>query len=132
MNTDESVLDFLYFWKRPISPGNLAGQLKMKHTTLNSSLKRLQKKDQVNWKKYGTVSLTEVGKNEAAHLSNHHFIIEKFLTETLDLSAKKAHQEALDLAPAMSCTLIEAICNKLGLSHEEINNRFCQEREYFE
>ncbi len=132
MNTDESVLDFLYFWQRPISPGNLANHLKIKHTTLNSSLKRLQKKDQVDWKKYGTVSLTEQGKNVAAHISNHHFIIEKFFKEFLNLSSEQAHKEALDLAPAISCTLIEAICNKMGISHDKINKGFCQQRDYFE
>ncbi len=130
MDREEKVLEFLFFWERPISPGNLRKHLDMKHSTLNSVLKRLEKDKMVNWEKYGSVTLTKHGKKKAGHLSNHHFIVEKFLIETLDIPEKKAHEEALELSPHISCTLIEAISKKMGFSVDKINKSFCSERNY--
>jgi len=130
IDNDEKVIEYLYYWNRPISPGNLCNHLKIKHSTLNSVLTRLQKRELINWEKYSLVELTITGKEKAEHLSNHHFIIEKFLFEVLSLSKETAHNEALLLSPHMSCNVIEAICNKMDISHQKVNKDFCNERDY--
>lgn len=130
MNKDTAVLEFLFFWDRPINSGTLRKELNLKHSTLNSVIERLVKRGFVEWKKYSLISLTEDGKKEAGHISNHHFIVEKFLTDTLDLKEEDAHKEALKISPHVSCKIIEAICMKMHVSHTEIHTQFCTERDY--
>jgi Mn-dependent DtxR family transcriptional regulator len=127
---EHRVLDFLFYWVRPIRVGDLKDHLDLKHSTLNSILSRLESRGLVDWKKYGPVQLSKKGKEHAAHLSNHHFIIEKFFKEILELPQKLAHKEALHLAGAFSCDIIEAICKKLGISQQKNLNHFCAGREY--
>lgn len=131
-NKEHKVLDFLFYWGRPIRVGDLVKELKIKHSTLNSVLHRLVEEGTIQWETYRLVSLTEQGKEKAAHLSNHHFILEKYLKSTLDLSDIEVHEEALQLAGAISCRLIEAICRKLKISHELIGENRCSQREYFD
>jgi DtxR family Mn-dependent transcriptional regulator len=130
MNKEDKVLEFLYYWNRPISSGILCKELNYKHSTLNSVLSRLVERGLVEWEKYSQIRLTEDGIETAAHLSNHHFIIEKFFIEHLSLSKEVAHKEAVKLAPHIDCVIIDAICQKLGVSHEEINKQFCSQRDY--
>ena len=125
------VLDFLYFWNRPINTGLLKTNLKFKHSTLNSIIKRLEGQKLLIWEKYKEIQLTEKGKESAEHVSNHHFIIERFLKETLNCSDEFAHNEALHLAGTFSCELIEEICKKLNISHNELHLKFCDIRTYF-
>ena len=129
---EHTVLDFLYYWNRPIRVGDLVKQLNIKHSTLNSVLHRLTEQKLVNWETYGLVTLTATGTETAAHLSNHHFIIEKFLKESLELNAEEAHEEAIHLAGAVSCRLIDAMCKKLQISHEENTTNYCSQRNYLE
>ena len=130
MNKDIAVLEFLYFWDRPINSGTLRKELDLKHSTLNSVIERLEKKGFVEWEKYSLISLTNAGKKEAAHYSNHHFIVEKFLIEILNMDEEDAHKEALSLSPHITCELIDAICKKMGISRLKINTQFCTERKY--
>ena len=125
------VLDFLYFWIRPITAGHLKSELNIKHSTLNSILKRLEEQELLTWEKYKEIKLTEKGRESAMHVSNHHFIIERFLKESLRCSEELAHNEALRLAGAFSCELIEEICKKLNISHDDFHNHFCDMRKYF-
>ncbi|MHA1719124.1 MAG: metal-dependent transcriptional regulator [Promethearchaeota archaeon] len=125
------VLDFLYFWNRPINAGLLRSNLNFKHSTLNSILKRLENQNLLTWEKYREIELTEKGKESAKHVSNHHFIIERFLKKSLDCSEEFAHKEALHLAGAFSCELIEEICKKLEISHTDMHLQFCDKRDYF-
>jgi DtxR family transcriptional regulator, Mn-dependent transcriptional regulator len=125
METDEQILEYLFYLDKAIRPAKLGKILHIKHSTLNSALSRLQQKTQVLWEKYGSVELTDEGRNIAGHISNHHFIIEKFLKEILEMDQETAHSEALKLAPNASCIFIQSICDKLHLSHETINKDLC-------
>ena len=125
------VLDFLYFWNRPIRAGDLNSRLKFKHSTLNSILKRLEGQKLLVWEKYKEIKLTEKGKESAKHVANHHFIIERFLKDSLHCSNEFAHNEAMHLAGTFSCELIEEICKKLNISHKDSHDHFCDIRKYF-
>ena len=127
---ENQVLEYLFYHKQAIRPGDLKKDVKLKHTTLNSILGRLETKGIIEWKKYGPVSLTQVGREQAEHLTNHHLIIEYYLKETLNISDEIAHQEALQMADTFSCRLIGEICNKYNISHDEFHPTFCKGRNY--
>lgn len=127
---ENRILDFLYYWDRPIRAGDIAEEMSIPHSTLNSVLTRLTKENLILWEKYGPVALTQEGKDIAAHLSNHHFIIEYYLKQTLDLTEEQAHTQALHLAGRVDCVLVNAICEKFGLSKSQIQTRLCEQREY--
>jgi DtxR family Mn-dependent transcriptional regulator len=126
----QDILDFLYFWARPIRAGDLAKELKIKHSTLNSVLLRLQEDNLIKWEKYGIIELTAKGNEFAVHLTNHHLIVERFLREVLEMPEKKAHEEAMNLSGVISCDMIGAICKKLGISHDKISPQYCDSRNY--
>ena len=124
------ILDFLFYWGKPILPRDIANKLNLPHSTLNSVLHRLVGEDLIAWKKYGAVTLKGSGLELAKHLSNHHFIIEFFLKKTLDLSDEEAHYQALHLAGRVQCTLIDAICEKFNLPKSDNYTKFCVSRKY--
>jgi len=111
---EKMILDFLYRWMRPIRAGDLKKELEIKHTTLNSQLEILEKKKLIEWKRYGTISLTEQGTEYAAHLARHHRLLESFFVETLSMSVNDAHEISSQLTPVVSCKLIIYIIEKLG------------------
>ncbi len=127
---ENQILDFLFYKKEPMKAGDIADRMKIPHSTLNSVLKRLAASETIKWEKYGSVSLTPAGYETAAHLSNHHFIIEHFLKKTLDLSDATAHDSAIHLAGRVDCELIDAICDKFGLSKSKIQANLCDQRDY--
>ena len=129
-SSENQVLEFLFYWKRAIRPGDLKKELNIKHTTLNSILARLEEKNVITWKKYGPVSLTDAGRKSASHLTSHHLIIEYYLRKTLKIPDEVAHKEALHMANTFSCELIEAICTKYNISQNEFHPTFCNQREY--
>ncbi|MHA1583613.1 MAG: metal-dependent transcriptional regulator [Promethearchaeota archaeon] len=122
---ENAVLDLLFYLKHPIKVGELKERLKVKHSTLNSVLKRLETQNLIKWEKYGPVTLTEQGLENASHLTQHHYILEEFFKNSLDIPEGLAHSEALRLAGAFSCEFIEAICNKLGIDPSILNEGFC-------
>jgi Mn-dependent DtxR family transcriptional regulator len=124
------MIEFLFYLNRPIIPGDLSNELQIKHSTLNSVLKRLQEEGMINWEKYRNISLTEKGIETGKHLTQYHLILERFLSEVLGMESNVAHSEALDLSPHVSYNLIKSICEKLGISHNNLNRQFCKARNY--
>ncbi|MCF2139384.1 MAG: metal-dependent transcriptional regulator [Candidatus Lokiarchaeota archaeon] len=127
---ENQVLDFLFYWGRPIRSGDIAKELNIPHSTLNSVLKRLSKESLIIWEKYRLVNLTSEGMDAASHLSNHHFVIEFFLKDTLNLPDEEAHLQAIHLAGRVKCSLIDAICDKYNFPKTSINFNLCKRRDY--
>ncbi|MHA1730940.1 MAG: metal-dependent transcriptional regulator [Promethearchaeota archaeon] len=126
LRRESDVLRFLYHWERPIRPGDLARELGIKHQTVNSILKQLVGSGAITWEPYGSVELTESGRWVALHFDHHHNLFEHFLSDTLEIDDQDAHAEAKRIAPLVSCSLIEAICRKYGLSPSSP----CKDRRY--
>ncbi|MBN2153492.1 MAG: metal-dependent transcriptional regulator [Candidatus Lokiarchaeota archaeon] len=110
--------------KAGIKPGDLAKRFKIRHSTINSALKRMEARDLVKWKHYGEFELLEKGFEELRHAEVHHHLIEVYLVESLGMTPAEAHEESFRLAPHVSCTMIKRICDKYGnpatcpLNHE--------------
>ena len=115
-DTEKQVMLFLYRWFRPIRIGDLKTHLKMKHSTLNSIIRRLQEQGLVSWVKYGPVELTDAGKKAVAHFDKHAHVIASFLQVTLEVDNEWAKAQSFAMAQNSSCELINMIISKLGLS----------------
>ena len=104
---DITVLTFLYEWTRPIRVGDIKNRTNMPHSTLNSVIKRLMKKELVKWDRYGLVELLPAGKKIAAHELKHHVILENFFMKFLGMPKEQAHVDAMQTAGCLSCEAIE-------------------------
>ena len=108
------LLAFIKTGERGLRPGEIATSLGIKHSTVNSAVKRMEARGLVTWQPYGDVELQERGREQASHLKLHVHLIEVFLVNALGLSTGDAHDEAHRLAPHFSCKIIESICNRYG------------------
>jgi Mn-dependent DtxR family transcriptional regulator len=97
-----------------LRPGDLAKLLEIRHSTINSALKRMESQQLLKWNHYGVIELLDKGKNAITHVDVHLHLIATFLMETLQYSPSEAHEESLRLAPHFSCTMIKRICDKYG------------------
>ncbi len=97
-----------------LRPGDLARQLEIRHSTINSALKRMESQQFLKWNHYGVIELLDKGKDAIKHVDVHLHLIATFLMETLQYLPKEAHEESLRLAPHFSCAMIKRICDKYG------------------
>ncbi len=107
---ENKILNYLEKINSPISVGVLSKALNIKHSTVNSAVKRLVEKRFVRWEPYRSVELVTAGKKEAQHFKLHEHLVAHFLMNTLNLSEEFAHEEARKIANVISCDLIERIC----------------------
>ncbi len=119
---DALVLMFLLEWGRPLRVGEIKRHLNMPHSTLNSIIKKLEKRGLVDWEEYSNVSLTEKGKKVSSHLLKHHNILHHYLVKVLGIDDKVAHQDSLKTAGLLSCDTIEALRN----ANETCNLEICK------
>lgn len=87
----------------------LANYMKVSPASVTEMLKVLQKEGLVNYERYRGVSLTEEGNNRARDLRRKHHIMERFLTDVLEID----HQDAHDQACAVEHTISEDAANKM-------------------
>ena len=119
LDLEETLLEFLFKWQRPIRIGDMRKELeklgtKIAHSSLNSMIERLEAEGLVVWEKYGTVEITKAGENKIAHKMRHLHLLTMFLMKTLDISHDAAREESINLSRAISCRLIEKISHFLN------------------
>lgn len=95
-------------------PIEIARYLKLSKQTVTERLQELSKSGLVNYKRYGSVSLTTEGMQIAQHLTYKHRVIETFLHAFLKQPKDKVHEEAHRLEHAFSDKSIKALHDLLG------------------
>jgi DtxR family Mn-dependent transcriptional regulator len=100
--------------KGGIKPGDLSKRFDIRHSTINSALKRMESRGLIKWNHYSVIELLDKGFDELKHAEVHHHLIEVYLYETLHMTPDEAHEESFRLAPHVSCTMIKRICDKYG------------------
>jgi DtxR family Mn-dependent transcriptional regulator len=100
--------------KNGIKPGDLSKRFDIRHSTINSALKRMESRELIKWEHYGDIMLLEKGLDELKHAEVHHHLLEVYLVNTLHLTPDEAHDESFRLAPHVSCTMIKRICDMYG------------------
>lgn len=86
----------------------------IRHSTIDSSILRLEKQGHVEWEKYKPISLTENGRNLANELIRHTQLLEVLFHKAIGLSKEEAKAESEKLNLLLSCDTIEKICETYG------------------
>ena len=92
----------------------LADYMGISPGSVTEILKVLKKDGYVNYEKYRGVSLTESGYRVARDLRRKHHIMERFLTNVLDMDPESAHNEAHAIEHSLSDETANKICRMTG------------------
>ncbi|WP_447640493.1 MULTISPECIES: metal-dependent transcriptional regulator [Chitinophagaceae] len=118
--TEENYLKALYRLtvehdrQEEVGSTELSTYLDVKPASVNEMLKKLKEKELVSYMKYGKISLTEKGKNNALHIVRKHRIWETFLFRELEYKGNEVHEIAEQLEHIQSPDLIERLFKYLG------------------
>ncbi|NQW24944.1 MAG: metal-dependent transcriptional regulator [Cryomorphaceae bacterium] len=107
--SEEDYLKMLLRFKMTgddIGTNHLAAKLGVAPPSVTSMLKKLKSKGLVNYKKYGRISLTQLGERIAISLLRRHRIWEVFLYKTLGFTWTEVHEIAEQLEHVRSEKLI--------------------------
>lgn len=100
--------------KKEAGTNEMAASLGVKPATANDMFKKLKEKNLVDYKKYGKISLTPLGEENAINILRRHRLWETFLFQKLDFSWDEVHEVAEQLEHIQSPKLVEKLEEFLG------------------
>lgn len=112
LDLDYMVLKLLFRAEKLLKVGDIAKNLGLPHSTIGSSVKRLEEENRVIYKRYQPVRLSVNGMNLAIELIRHSQLMEVLLYQELGLSEEDAHNESEKFNLLFSCNTINRICEK--------------------
>lgn len=92
----------------------LASYMNVSPASVSEMIKVLAKEGLVEYEKYKGVSLTEEGLKYARQLRKKHHVLERFLTDYLNVDHKTAHDEACRMEHAISDESAIKMCHMMG------------------
>ena len=92
----------------------LAASLDVSPASVSEMIKVLAKEGLVEYEKYKGVSLTPEGLEYARQLRKKHHVLERFLTDYLNIDHKTAHEEACKMEHAISDESAIKMCHMMG------------------
>jgi DtxR family Mn-dependent transcriptional regulator len=98
---------------KPVIAARVADEMGVSASTMVSTLRRLEREGYVKVERRKEIHLTGVGRKVAEGILRRHYLIERFLTDLLDLDWVKAHQEAHRLEHAVSQEVEERLAKLL-------------------
>lgn len=93
----------------PITNSAIAETAGVRLSTVSDALRKLADSGLIDHQRYGTVTLTDEGRELAVVMTRRHRLIETFLVRVLDYSWDEVHDEADKLEHAVSEELINRI-----------------------
>ncbi|MBT2552573.1 metal-dependent transcriptional regulator [Arthrobacter sp. ISL-5] len=98
----------------PITVGAMAERMGVKPSTVSDGIRRLAKQGLVTHAPYGSIELTQTGKDHAVEMVRRHRLLETFLVNVLGYGWDEVHDEAEILEHAVSAMMITRIDELLG------------------
>lgn len=92
----------------------LASYIGVSPASVSEMVKVLAKEGLVEYEKYKGVSLTEKGLTYARQIRKKHHVVERFLTDYLNIDHKTAHEEACKIEHAISDDSAIRMCHMMG------------------
>ncbi|MBQ2762509.1 MAG: metal-dependent transcriptional regulator [Candidatus Methanomethylophilaceae archaeon] len=97
-----------------VKTSKLAAIMDVSPASVTEMVRVLKEAGFVNYKKYQGVTLTEEGLAYARNLRRKHHIMERFLTDVLDVDHESAHEEACRMEHSISDDSVNKICRIIG------------------
>ncbi|WP_446428173.1 metal-dependent transcriptional regulator [Leucobacter sp. 1207-22] len=98
----------------PVTNSAISEAAGVRLSTVSDALKKLSDLELIDHKRYGSVSLTDLGRQHAVSMIRRHRLLETFLVRMLDYTWDEVHDEADRLEHAVSDELIDRIDRVLG------------------
>lgn len=98
----------------PISPTKVSEAVGVRLSTVSDALRKLADGELVHHERYGSVTLTDLGREYAVAMIRRHRLLETFLVQVLGYEWDEVHEEADRLEHAVSDELITRIDRTLG------------------
>ncbi len=121
--TEENYLKAIFSLNREVAESAttnaIAEKLDTKASSVTDMMKRLSKKDLVNYQKYQAVSLTKKGKEVAISIIRKHRLWELFLVEKLHFKWDEVHDIAEQLEHIKSTQLTDRLDAFLGFPDQD-------------
>lgn len=114
--SEEEYLEALYRHrgkKEKVRTGVLSKDLGVKEPSVVEMLKKLDKKELVNYEKYSGATLTEKGENKSFQVLRKHRLAERLLCDVLDRDLPDVHEEACRLEHSLEDVTADKIENVL-------------------
>jgi DtxR family Mn-dependent transcriptional regulator len=114
---EEEYLQIMYWLEEaglPITGANIARAMQLSAPTVHEMIGRLTEDGYVTRADDKSVAFTENGRREAEHMVRRHRLIERFLTDVLEVPWDEVHEEAERLEHAMSPVLEERMMAAIG------------------
>lgn len=93
----------------PISPTKVSEAVGVRLSTVSDALRKLADQALVDHERYGSVTLTDLGREYAVTMIRRHRLLETFLVQVLGYEWDEVHEEADRLEHAVSDELISRI-----------------------
>ncbi|MBK0418942.1 metal-dependent transcriptional regulator [Leucobacter sp. CSA1] len=98
----------------PVSNSAIAEAAGVRLSTVSDALRKLSDQGLIEHVRYGSVTLTEVGRGYAVSMIRRHRLLETFLVQMLGYAWDEVHEEADRLEHAVSDGLMDRIDRALG------------------
>ncbi|MDR0409331.1 MAG: metal-dependent transcriptional regulator [Spirochaetaceae bacterium] len=99
---------------------DIAARLGFSKPSVLTALRLLEEKDLIRHERYGSVSLTDKGRELAGEIRERHFLIKKFLLEKLNVSEEIAEKDACKMEHVLSEETFEKL--KFFVNSENIKS----------
>ena len=80
----------------------IARELSVSRASVTEALKKLEKEGLINYGRYGSIDITELGIKKAKEVIKKHKILEEFFTEILKLDKSEARENACKIEHIIS------------------------------
>jgi DtxR family Mn-dependent transcriptional regulator len=114
---EEEYLQIMYWLEEaglPITGANIARAMQLSAPTVHEMIGRLTEDGYVTRADDKSLAFTDNGRREAEHMVRRHRLIERFLTDVLEVPWDEVHEEAERLEHAMSPVLEERMLAAVG------------------
>ena len=101
----EDYLEAVYHFENKsgfVRVSDIAKKLGVKKSSVNTAFKKLSDKGMLKHEKYGSTSLTDIGKRLACELQGKEDILFRFLTKYLSIQPDMAREEACKMEHSIS------------------------------
>ncbi|WP_353055772.1 metal-dependent transcriptional regulator [Leucobacter sp. CX42] len=98
----------------PVTNSAISEAAGVRLSTVSDALKKLSDLELIDHKRYGSVSLTDLGRQHAVSMIRRHRLLETFLVRMLEYTWDEVHDEADRLEHAVSDELIDRVDRVLG------------------